>query len=135
MSRDRSSVTERVAFPEPDHGPRVGRAIIAVAIPAAVIVRATAACSGSVSESDERELGAYQQSGQLDELAGVMAHEIGHVVRRHSVTVQRASMPFSHPIRRTTRGFSHSAGRSRVLDIERDRPQPSTTEGTTGGLK
>lgn len=139
-------------LPERDDGPQVGRAIIAVAILAAVIVLATTACSGSVSESDERELGAYQaayidsavplvrdsvitsyvttlgrsmtshtsragldwrytvvdtslvnamalpggfvyvtrglieQSGQLDELAGVMAHEIGHVVRRHSVT-------------------------------------------------
>jgi predicted Zn-dependent protease len=30
--------------------------------------------------------GLIEQSGRLDELAGVMAHEIGHVVHRHSVS-------------------------------------------------
>src|SRR3954466_11980174 len=29
--------------------------------------------------------GAIEQAGRLDELAGIMGHEIGHVVRRHGV--------------------------------------------------
>lgn len=35
--------------------------------------------------------GLIEQSGGMDELAGVMAHEIGHVVRRHSVKQMRES--------------------------------------------
>jgi predicted Zn-dependent protease len=122
----------------------------------AIAVVATSGCSESVSESEERDLGAYQaayidsvaplisdseitryvttlgrsmtsgtsradldwrftvvdmsvvnamalpggyvyvtrglieQSDRMDELAGVMAHEIGHVVGRHSVTQQES---------------------------------------------
>jgi predicted Zn-dependent protease len=125
-------------------------------LPAAVLA-AAAGCGGSVSESDEREWGAYQaayidslaplindsvitgyvaslarsmtsrtsrakldwrfrvvnaslvnamalpggfvyvtrglieQSGRMDELAGVMAHEIAHVVHRHSVKQMQES--------------------------------------------